>query len=78
MTMLENNKNIERSAATIKVLGVGGGGSNAVKRMYRNKIEQVEYMIFNTDAQALETSDMGVAIKIGEKTARSFKRTRMC
>ncbi len=65
MTMLENNKNIERSAATIKVLGVGGGGSNAVKRMYRNKIEQVEYMIFNTDAQALETSDMGVAIKIG-------------
>ena len=41
MTMLENNKNIERSAATIKVLGVGGGGSNAVKRMYLNKIEQV-------------------------------------
>ncbi len=72
MTMLENNKNIERSAATIKVLGVGGGGSNAVKRMYRNKIEQVEYMIFNTDAQALETSDMGVAIKIGEKTARGL------
>ena len=72
MTMTENNKNIERTTATIKVLGVGGGGSNAVKRMYRNKIEQVEYMIFNTDAQALETSDMGVAVKIGEKTARGL------
>ncbi len=72
MTMTEDNKNIERTTATIKVLGVGGGGSNAVKRMYRNKIEQVEYMIFNTDAQALETSDMGVAVKIGEKTARGL------
>ena len=72
MTMIEDNKNIERTTATIKVLGVGGGGSNAVKRMYRNKIEQVEYMIFNTDAQALETSDMGVAVKIGEKTARGL------
>ena len=40
--MIEDNKNIERTTATIKVLGVGGGGSNAVKRMYRNKIEQVE------------------------------------
>ncbi|MBN33067.1 MAG: cell division protein FtsZ [Dehalococcoidia bacterium] len=70
--MIEDNKNIERTTATIKVLGVGGGGSNAVKRMYRNKIEQVEYMIFNTDAQALETSDMGVAVKIGEKTARGL------
>ena len=70
--MIEDNKNIEKTTATIKVLGVGGGGSNAVKRMYRNKIEQVEYMIFNTDAQALETSDMGVAVKIGEKTARGL------
>jgi len=67
MTMIEDNKNIERTTATIKVLGVGGGGSNAVKRMYRNKIEQVEYMIFNTDAQALETSDMGVAVKLEKR-----------
>lgn len=70
--MLEGNKNIGTTTANIKVLGVGGGGSNAVKRMYKNKIEQVEYMIFNTDAQALETSDMGIAIKIGEKTAKGL------
>tara|TARA_A100001015_G_scaffold55845_1_gene61395 strand:+ start:1648 stop:2733 length:1086 start_codon:yes stop_codon:yes gene_type:complete len=73
MTLLNDlNKNLNNSSANIKVLGVGGGGSNAVKRMYKNKIEQVEYMIFNTDSQALDTSEMATAIKIGEKTARGL------
>ena len=73
MTLLnELNNNLNKSNASIKVLGVGGGGSNAVKRMYRNKIDQVEYMIFNTDSQALDTSEMATAIKIGEKTARGL------
>ena len=62
--MIEDNKNIERTTATIKVLGVGGGGSNAVKRMYRNKIEQVEYMIFNTDAQALQSYSCNNKIRL--------------
>ena len=39
--------------ATIKVVGVGGGGSNAVSRMYRERIPEVEYISVNTDAQAL-------------------------
>jgi cell division protein FtsZ len=75
MTTLEesNTQNKKNSSiANIKVLGVGGGGSNAVKRMYKNRIEQVEYMIFNTDSQALDTSEMATAIKIGEKTARGL------
>ena len=73
MTLLNDiNNNLNKSNANIKVLGVGGGGSNAVKRMYRNKIDQVEYMIFNTDSQALDTSEMATAIKIGEKTARGL------
>ncbi|MEG3581359.1 MAG: cell division protein FtsZ [Chloroflexota bacterium] len=71
-TLEEKNLNIDNSVAKIKVLGVGGGGSNAVKRMYKNKIEQVEYMVFNTDAQALEMSGIGTAIKIGEKTSRGL------
>ena len=40
--------------ATIKVVGVGGGGSNAVNRMYRDRIPEIEYIAVNTDSQALD------------------------
>ena len=43
----------QHTNAKIKVIGVGGGGSNAVSRMYSERIEDVEYMVINTDAQAL-------------------------
>ena len=46
------------SAARIKVVGIGGGGSNAVSRMYRERIPGVEYMVVNTDDQALELCDV--------------------
>ncbi len=42
----------ERSS-TIKVIGVGGGGSNAVNHMYRKGIKDVNFVVCNTDAQAL-------------------------
>ena len=49
----------------IKVIGVGGGGSNAVNHMYRQGIKGVEFIICNTDAQALEMSPVHNKIQLG-------------
>ena len=54
------------SVAQIKVIGVGGGGSNAVSRMHRDGMNGIEYMIVNTDAQALKQADVPVKIRIGD------------
>lgn len=51
----------------IKVLGVGGGGSNAVSYMYRQGIRDVDFIICNTDAQALELSPVPTKIQLGTK-----------
>lgn len=51
----------------IKVIGVGGGGSNAVDNMYREGIKDVDFIIANTDAQALERSSVPVKIQLGER-----------
>lgn len=59
-------------SATIKVVGVGGNGSNAVSRMYRDRIPEVEYITVNTDAQALTRSDVPVRIRVGDRTARGL------
>ena len=58
--------------AAIKVVGVGGGGSNAVSRMYRERIPEVEYISVNTDAQALSRSDVPMRIRVGDRTARGL------
>ena len=55
----------ERSSI-IKVLGVGGGGSNAVNHMYRQGIRDVDFAVCNTDAQALNDSPVPLKIQIGE------------
>ena len=49
----------------IKVLGFGGGGSNAVNHMYKQKIGNVDFIICNTDAQSLATSDVPIKIQLG-------------
>ena len=49
----------------IKVIGVGGGGSNAVNHMYRQGIKGVEFIVCNTDAQALEMSPVPTKIQLG-------------
>lgn len=51
----------------IKVLGVGGGGSNAVSYMYRQGIRDVDFIICNTDAQALSLSPVPTKIQLGTK-----------
>ncbi|WP_298766221.1 cell division protein FtsZ [uncultured Polaribacter sp.] len=50
---------------TIKVIGVGGGGSNAVNHMYAQQIKGVDFVICNTDAQALESSSIPNKIQLG-------------
>lgn len=49
----------------IKVIGVGGGGSNAVNHMYKKGIEGVDFVICNTDAQALNSSPVPIKIQLG-------------
>jgi len=56
-----------RKGARIKVIGVGGGGSNAVGRMYEEGLDGVEFYVMNTDAQALEASKVPNKIQIGAK-----------
>ena len=58
--------------ANIKVVGVGGGGNNAVNRMIEEGLDGVEFVAVNTDAQALMASNAGVTIRIGEKITRGL------
>ena len=54
------------TSSIIKVIGVGGGGSNAVNHMYKKGIRDVNFVICNTDAQALTSSPVPVKIQLGE------------
>jgi cell division protein FtsZ len=56
----------------IKVIGVGGGGSNAVSRMYRDRLTDIEYIVVNTDLQALIRSDVPVRLQVGAKAAKGL------
>lgn len=56
----------------IKVIGVGGGGSNAVKNMYREGIHDVTFVLCNTDRQALASSDIPVKIQLGRETTKGL------
>ncbi|WP_322795423.1 cell division protein FtsZ [Tepidiforma sp.] len=56
----------------IKVIGVGGGGCNAVNRMVRAKIPGVQFIAVNTDAQALASSEAPTRIRIGEKLTKGL------
>src|SRR5438093_1326998 len=58
--------------ALIKVVGVGGGGSNAVNRMIRAELMGVEFIAVNTDAQALLLSDAPHKIRIGDKITKGL------
>ena len=58
--------------AVIKVIGVGGGGGNAVKHMIKNSIEGVEFICANTDAQALEKIDARTTLKLGSHVTKGL------
>jgi cell division protein FtsZ len=60
------------TAPLIKVIGAGGGGSNAVNRMFRTPIPGVEYIVVNTDAQALQRCETPMRIQVGERLTRGL------
>ena len=60
------------NGAKIKVIGVGGGGSNAVNRMIRAKVEGVEFIAANTDLQALKLSQAPVKLQLGAKLTKGL------
>src|SRR6185436_9248467 len=62
----------EHLGAKIKVVGVGGGGSNAVNRMVQSRLDGVEFIVANTDAQALRVSPAGTKIQIGAKLTKGL------
>ncbi|MDE3110333.1 MAG: cell division protein FtsZ [Acidobacteriota bacterium] len=61
-----------QQGAKIKVIGVGGGGCNAVNRMIRAKVEGVEFIAANTDLQALKLSQAPVKLQIGGKLTKGL------
>lgn len=60
------------SFARIKVVGVGGGGCNAVNRMIEEGLQGIEFITVNTDAQALQMSKAPKKVRIGDKTTRGL------
>jgi len=68
---MKNMKNAE-TFARIKVVGVGGGGSNAVERMIHEGMHGVEFVAVNTDAQALMQSSATMRVRIGDKLTRGL------
>lgn len=69
--MFDIGTEIERFAS-IKVVGVGGGGNNALNRMIEEGLDGVEFVAINTDAQALMASNAGITIRIGDKITRGL------
>ena len=58
--------------AKIKVIGLGGGGSNAITRMVREEIQGVEFIAMNTDAQALSVTEAPTRLQLGEKLTKGL------
>jgi cell division protein FtsZ len=70
---MDSTKNLQTETfARIKVIGVGGGGSNAVNRMIEEGIQGVEFIAANTDAQALLLSRAPTRVRLGDKLTRGL------
>src|SRR5262245_46317811 len=59
-------------SARMKVVGVGGGGGNAVNRMIEERLQGVEFISVNTDSQALGASKSDIKVQIGKKLTRGL------
>ena len=70
--MLEFDMNMDDQLAVIKVIGVGGGGNNAVNRMIEHGVQGVDFIAVNTDAQALNLSKAEHRLQIGGKLTRGL------
>ncbi len=69
---LEFDMDYDETVVAIKVMGVGGGGNNAVNRMITNGVQGVEFVAVNTDKQILKYSDANFKIQIGEKVTKGM------
>lgn len=69
---MEIKANETNTAAKIIVVGIGGGGNNAVNRMIEGNLEGVDFVAINTDSQALQASKAPIKIQIGEKLTRGL------
>ena len=72
MLELQIDKSPQESFASIKVVGCGGGGANAVNRMIDAGMKGVEFIAINTDRQALNSSKATTKIQIGEKLTKGL------
>jgi len=79
MTGIPDNGNLRvdfsdeiRQGAKLKVIGVGGGGGNAVNRMIAAKVEGVDFLVANTDLQALKCSQAPIKIQLGSKLTKGL------
>lgn len=70
--MIDYMEGFTNGSADIKVIGVGGGGSNAVNRMIEAELAGVEFIVANTDAQALQSSNAKSKIQLGEKITKGL------
>jgi len=73
--MLEFDTDIKQFAE-IKVIGVGGGGNNAVNRMITAGLQGVDFVTVNTDSQALQVSRAGQKVQIDEINQRTWSRSK--
>ncbi len=69
--MFDFDVNVDQFAR-IKVIGVGGGGNNAVNRMIDNNVKGVDFVVLNTDMQALNSSKADIKLQIGEKLTKGL------
>ena len=67
---ISRESGIEKPTPVIKVIGVGGGGNNAINHMYRQDISDVSFVVCNTDAQALKCSPVPNKLLIGPNTTK--------
>jgi len=72
MYEISESQNTQRTGAKIKVIGVGGGGCNAVNTMIRSGLSGVEYVVANTDAQALSASLAPLKIQLGVELTKGL------
>ncbi|MEG1661970.1 MAG: cell division protein FtsZ, partial [Clostridiales bacterium] len=70
--MLLFDDNLSSQFAKIKVVGIGGGGSNAVNRMIKNNLDGVSFIAINTDIQALNFSNAETVMQIGPKLTKGL------
>jgi len=64
----------QEGVATVKVIGVGGGGGNAINTMVTNRLQGVEFIVANTDKQALNLSKADICLQIGPGITKGLGR----